>query len=194
MFCRSARLSIAIRAETDNLPLSVFLLTTIIRRPKHILDHVFTLHLLNLLLTSWYTSSIPTSLFWWGVMLLHGVCCVLWSERVAIGREMNVSVGEGLVGSGRAREEGPGEAGAAEQGEAGAPHVIFDEETEDVEGDEAEETDRMLMKPTMGASGGGRSSPFGGRGSGRQAPTVGTREAEGEFIEMDKLRSPASGT
>jgi hypothetical protein len=127
-------------------------------------------------------------------MLLHGVCCVLWSERVAIGREMNVRVGEGLVGSGRVREEVSNEAGAAEPGESGAPHVLFDEEAEDVEGDEAGETDRMLKKPTMGASGGGRSSPFGGRGSGRQTPTVGTREAEGESIEMDKLRSAGPGT
>lgn len=127
-------------------------------------------------------------------MLLHGVCCVLWSERVAIGREMNVSVGEGLVGSGRAGADAPGDAGAAEQGESRAPHVLFDEETEDAEGDEAEETDQMLKKPTMGASGGGRSSPFGGRGGGRQARSAGAGESDGELIEMDKLRSPATGS
>lgn len=144
---------------------SVFLLTTVVRRPKHILDHVVTLHLVHLLLTSWYSSSIPTSLFWWGCMLAHATGAVLLAERVAIRREMGSEVGYGLVGSGKEEDEervpAGGETGV--NGQA-APHVLFDEEAERNDGEEDEDEDeqsQLVRKPFMATP-----SSFFGRGGG----------------------------
>lgn len=143
--------------------LSVFLLTTVVRRPKHILDHVATLHLVHLLLTSWYSSSIPTSLFWWMVMVAHGAACIVWAEREAVKREMNVQVGWGLVGSGREDvEHGAGDGDVSGDGNGGiplsviraptaaasqpAPHVLFDEEEEDGDDGNDDESARLVGK------------------------------------------------
>lgn len=73
------------------MPLSVFLLSTLIRRPTHILDHTLTLHFFHLLLTTLYTRYIPTSLFYWLVMLAHAGACVVWAEALSIRRELQTS-------------------------------------------------------------------------------------------------------
>ncbi|CAO1617334.1 unnamed protein product [Sympodiomycopsis kandeliae] len=128
----------------------VFLLTTVVRRPKHILDHVATLHLVHFLLTSYYSSSLPTSLFWWIVMGSHAVVCVVWAERWSISREMGREVGRGLVGRGDEDEEN---IPLTERSNTSAPHVLFDGEENDEDEGEAEETDQMInnshLKPTM---------------------------------------------
>ncbi|KDN43671.1 hypothetical protein K437DRAFT_147200 [Tilletiaria anomala UBC 951] len=66
----------------------IHFLAHLIRRPAHILDHVLTLHLLNLLIASLYASSLPTSLFWWLIMTLHATICAIVAERLCIKREL----------------------------------------------------------------------------------------------------------
>ncbi|CAO1621621.1 unnamed protein product [Parajaminaea phylloscopi] len=179
----------------------VFLLTTVVRRPKHILDHVVTLHLVHLLLTSWYSSSIPTSLFWWMTMIAHAAACVLWAEKVAIRTEMGKSVGLGLVGSGgvdgddenanSSRRQG-GEA-AERQGtshgvDANAtthPHVLFDHDHDGDEDEEdgANEQTQMLSKTAASMS----FSAGSARGKGSSA----RKSDHNESIPMRNLASSA---
>lgn len=68
---------------------SVFLLSVLIRRPTHILDHTLTLHLVHFLLTSLYTRVIPSNLFYWLVMLAHAGACIVWAEALSIRRELH---------------------------------------------------------------------------------------------------------
>ncbi|EPQ27110.1 uncharacterized protein PFL1_05392 [Pseudozyma flocculosa PF-1] len=77
-------------------------LVFLVRRPTHILDHALTLHLLHVVITSYYSSSLPTSLFWWTLMALHAGITIVWAEQLAINREMNRSIGSSLVGTGSA--------------------------------------------------------------------------------------------
>ncbi|WFD20920.1 hypothetical protein MCAP1_003175 [Malassezia caprae] len=60
----------------------------LVRKPTHVLDFVCTMHLVHFLLTSWYAGSIPYSLYWWLVMVLHATLCIVCAERLAIQREM----------------------------------------------------------------------------------------------------------
>lgn len=70
-------------------------------------------------------------------MIAHGVVCIIWAERVAIQREMNVQVGWGLVGSGR-EEAAQQQRDVIPLSVIGAPaqeyetHVLFDDEDDDV--------------------------------------------------------------
>lgn len=139
---------------------SVFLLTTVVRRPKHILDHVVTLHLVHLLLTSWYSSSIPTSLFWWGAMLAHATGAVLLAERYAIRREMQSEVGYGLVGSGR---EETGQTRGEAEIEA-APHVLFDEAEDDEHGEGTDDVRKPFMAAPSSVFGRGANGSGGANG------------------------------
>ncbi|GAK67277.1 uncharacterized protein PAN0_017d5504 [Moesziomyces antarcticus] len=83
-----------------SIPLDTILLVYLVRRPTHILDHTATFHLVNLVITSLYTESIPTSLTWYAVMLAHAAATVVLTEHAAIKRELNRSVGYNLVGAG----------------------------------------------------------------------------------------------
>ncbi|UZJ56613.1 hypothetical protein CBS101457_005933 [Exobasidium rhododendri] len=60
----------------------------VVERPTHILDHTLTLHFFHFLLTSHYSKSIPTNLFYWLAMLAHAGACVVWAEALSIRREM----------------------------------------------------------------------------------------------------------
>lgn len=58
------------------------------------LDYVCTMHLIHLIVTSYYASALPVSLYWWLVMFAHGSLCIVLSERFAIQREMRVGFSE----------------------------------------------------------------------------------------------------
>lgn len=66
----------------------------LVRKPTHVLDFVCTMHFVHFLLTSWYAGSIPYSLYWWLVMVLHAMLCIVCAERLAIQREMRVGFSE----------------------------------------------------------------------------------------------------
>ncbi|KAJ9476078.1 hypothetical protein PHBOTO_006151 [Pseudozyma hubeiensis] len=107
------------------IPLDILLLVYLVRRPTHILDHALTFHLLNFAISTWYTGAVPKGLKWWLTMLIHAGVLVVWSEQLAIKREMGRSVGYGLVGMGD------------EDAERGGSKIF------DVE----EESERFEMKP-----------------------------------------------
>ncbi|WFD28693.1 hypothetical protein MNAN1_003706 [Malassezia nana] len=66
----------------------------LVRKPTHVLDFVCTMHFVHFLLTSWYARSLPHSLYWWLVMVLHATLCIVCTERLAIQREMRVGFSE----------------------------------------------------------------------------------------------------
>lgn len=83
-----------------SIPLDILLLVYLVRRPTHMLDHTLTFHFFNLAVVSYYSASLPTSLSWWITMLIHAAITIVWSEQLAIRREMNRSIGYNLVGAG----------------------------------------------------------------------------------------------
>lgn len=66
---------------------SVIFLLLFIARSKLIPDFAFTIHFINLIVTSLYTKALPTQLFWWGLqiasaglMTFLGVWACQWRE------------------------------------------------------------------------------------------------------------------
>lgn len=79
---------------------SIYYLYNLIRRPRLILDFALTLVFNHLVLTTYYSASLPTSLFFWLVMIAGSVWTVVAAEQLCVKREMT----EGLVIS-RPRDE-----------------------------------------------------------------------------------------
>jgi len=71
----------------------IYYLYVLIRRPRLILDFALTLVFNHLVLTTYYSASVPTSLFFWLVMILGSALTVILAEQLCVKREMN----EGLV-------------------------------------------------------------------------------------------------
>lgn len=65
----------------------------LVRRPRLILDFALTLIFNHLVLTTYYSASIPTSLFFWIVVLAGAALTVIFTEQLCVKREMN----EGLA-------------------------------------------------------------------------------------------------
>ncbi|WFD36758.1 hypothetical protein MCUN1_003645 [Malassezia cuniculi] len=76
------------------VPFDVQVLYYLVRKPTHMLDFVSTMHLLHFGVTSLYAKALPVSIFWWLVMFVHGSACIVFSERLAIQREMRVGFTE----------------------------------------------------------------------------------------------------
>ncbi|SPO29897.1 uncharacterized protein UTRI_06174_B [Ustilago trichophora] len=120
------------------IPLDILLLVYLVRRPTHILDHALTFHLFNLILTTWYTGELPKGLKWWLTMMFHVGIMVVWSEQLAIKRELGRSVGYNLVGNGDYDVESSMVVGRQGGGKV-KREVVFDA------GDEEEE--RIELRP-----------------------------------------------
>ena len=73
--------------------LSVYSLYLLIQRPRLVLDFALTLIFNHLVLTTYYSSSVPTSLFFWAVLLAGCTGTVIVTEQLCVKREMN----EGLA-------------------------------------------------------------------------------------------------
>jgi hypothetical protein len=71
----------------------VYYLYMIIRKPRLILDFALTLLFNHLVLTTYYSASIPTSLFFWLVTLCGAAITIVAAEQLCVKREMN----EGLA-------------------------------------------------------------------------------------------------
>jgi protein SYS1 len=65
----------------------------LVRRPRMVLDHALTLLLNHLIFTTYYSASIPTSLFFWLVMVGGALIMVPAAEQACVKREMR----EGLA-------------------------------------------------------------------------------------------------
>jgi hypothetical protein len=72
---------------------SIYYLYALIRRPRLILDFSFTLVFNHLLLTTYYSASIPASFFFWLIMFAGSAWMVIITEQLCVKREMT----EGLV-------------------------------------------------------------------------------------------------
>lgn len=91
---QSAFLTIVLRRVIADFPcFSIYYLYTLIRRPRLILDFTLTLVFNHLVLTSYYSASIPTSLFFWLVMIAGSAMVVITTEQMCVKREME----EGLA-------------------------------------------------------------------------------------------------
>ncbi|CCM01273.1 uncharacterized protein FIBRA_03322 [Fibroporia radiculosa] len=71
----------------------IYYLYILIRRPRLILDFSLTLIFNHLVLTTYYSNSIPTSLFFWGAIVASTVLMVIVGEQLCVRREMT----EGLT-------------------------------------------------------------------------------------------------
>ncbi|KZT21008.1 hypothetical protein NEOLEDRAFT_1158395 [Neolentinus lepideus HHB14362 ss-1] len=66
----------------------VYWLSTIIRRPRLILDFSLTLIFNHLVLTTYYSASLPSSVFFWLMMGACSAIMVVAGEQVCVRREM----------------------------------------------------------------------------------------------------------
>ncbi|KAI0653580.1 integral membrane protein S linking to the trans Golgi network-domain-containing protein [Cubamyces menziesii] len=71
----------------------VYYLYALIRRPRLILDFALTLLFNHLVLTTYYSAAIPTSIFFWAIMGIGTTLTVIFAEQACVRREMT----EGLV-------------------------------------------------------------------------------------------------
>jgi hypothetical protein len=72
---------------------SVYYLYHLVRRPRLILDFTLTLLFNHLVLTTYYSAVLPTSLFFWAVVFGSSILTLLLAEQMCVKREMT----EGLV-------------------------------------------------------------------------------------------------
>jgi len=72
---------------------SIYYLCILVRRPRLILDFALTLAFSHIVLTTYYSASIPTSLFFWIVMFTWSATTVIIAEQLCVKREMT----EGLI-------------------------------------------------------------------------------------------------
>jgi len=80
-----------------------YFLYHLIRRPRMILDFALTLVLNHLVLTTYYSASLPTSLFFWIIMTSGSLMTIVVAEQLCVKREM----AEGLnVAPPEAEDEG----------------------------------------------------------------------------------------
>ncbi len=66
---------------------------SLVRRPRLILDFALTLVFNHLVLTTYYSASLPTSLFFWLVMVAGAILTVIVTEQLCVKCEMT----EGLT-------------------------------------------------------------------------------------------------
>jgi protein SYS1 len=78
-----------LRPELTQLINSIYYLYALIRRPRMILDFSLTLLFNHLVLTTYYSASIPTSLFFWIVMGAGAALMIIVAEQLCVKREMN---------------------------------------------------------------------------------------------------------
>lgn len=67
---------------------SIVYLYHLIRRPTHILDFALTLIFNHLILTTYYSSSFPSSLFFWFVLSVSTIAQIVIAEQWCVRREM----------------------------------------------------------------------------------------------------------
>lgn len=67
---------------------SIYYLYALIRRPRLILDFSLTLLFNHLVLTTYYSSAIPTSFFFWLIMAISAGMMVIIAEQLCVKREM----------------------------------------------------------------------------------------------------------
>lgn len=72
--------------------LSIYYLCILVRRPRLILDFTLTLAFSHIVLTTYYSASIPTSLFFWIVIFTSSATTVTIAEQLCVKREMTAGL------------------------------------------------------------------------------------------------------
>jgi len=67
----------------------IYYLYKLVRRPRLILDFALTLVFNHLVLSTYYSSSLPTSLFFWIVVLGGAALSIIAAEQLCVKREMS---------------------------------------------------------------------------------------------------------
>ncbi|MBW0465576.1 hypothetical protein O181_005291 [Austropuccinia psidii MF-1] len=75
--------------------IGVLWLYYIVRKPIHIMDHSLTICLNHLILTSYYSSSLPTSIWFYFILIFSSIIQIIWSENLCVKREMRDGLGIG---------------------------------------------------------------------------------------------------
>jgi len=68
--------------------LDIYYLYTLVRRPTYILDFACTLVLNHLILTTYYSASFPSSLFFWTIITCGAIFVIVFAEQLCVRREM----------------------------------------------------------------------------------------------------------
>lgn len=79
---------------------SVYFLYYFVRRPRLILDFALTLVFNHLVFTTYYSASLPTSLFFWLVMLAGSALMIIVGEQLCVKREMSEGLAVPPAGAG----------------------------------------------------------------------------------------------
>jgi len=66
----------------------IYIIYTLIRRPTMVLDFSLTLILNHTILTTYYASSFPTSLFFWFIMSIGTLFLIVFAEQLCVRREL----------------------------------------------------------------------------------------------------------
>ncbi|OAX34894.1 hypothetical protein K503DRAFT_746694 [Rhizopogon vinicolor AM-OR11-026] len=66
----------------------IYYFCILVRRPRLLLDFALTLGFSHIVLTTYYSASIPTSLFFWIVMFTWSTTTVTIAEQICVKREM----------------------------------------------------------------------------------------------------------
>lgn len=67
----------------------IFYVYSLIRRPRLVLDFTATLLLVHVVLSTYYSGALPSSVFVWLVLLLGSIVTVTGAEQLCVRREMN---------------------------------------------------------------------------------------------------------
>ncbi|KAF5316742.1 hypothetical protein D9619_006775 [Psilocybe cf. subviscida] len=67
----------------------IYYLFKLVRRPRLILDFALTLVFNHLVLTTYYSAALPSSLFFWAVLTGGAVMTVIFAEQLCVKREMS---------------------------------------------------------------------------------------------------------
>lgn len=76
---------------------SIYYLYKLIRRPRLILDFSLTLVFNHLVLTTYYSAALPTSLFFWLVLLGGATLTIVIAEQLCVKREMSDGLSVGPI-------------------------------------------------------------------------------------------------
>ncbi|KAH9815293.1 integral membrane protein S linking to the trans Golgi network-domain-containing protein [Melampsora americana] len=75
--------------------MGVWYLYHIVRRPIHIMDHSLTIILNHLILTTYYSSHFPSSVWFYFVLMTSSILQIVWAENLCVKREMREGLGVG---------------------------------------------------------------------------------------------------
>ncbi|KAF9529015.1 integral membrane protein S linking to the trans Golgi network-domain-containing protein, partial [Crepidotus variabilis] len=66
----------------------IYFLYKLVRRPRLVLDFALTLIFNHLVLTTYYAAALPTSVFYWLVLVGGAVLTIIFAEQLCVRREM----------------------------------------------------------------------------------------------------------